>query len=337
MPTTAPTSTMTAKERFYATLEGQPRDRAPVTPIVMQWAADFIGRTYREYYLDGGVLAEAQVAVAREFHTDWVSVMSDPWCESSAYGMTFDYPEDATGVPRDHLVHSLDEAKQLPPLDLDDERVQCRLRCIRDEVAAVGHTHPVVGWVEGPIAQYADLRGIQSAMMDLLDDVSGFHAVAEHLVSEAIRFSAVQVEAGADVIGVGDAAASIVGPQLYRDAVLPWEQKLIAGLHGLGAKVKLHICGDLKPILADVVTTGADIIDLDSMVPIADARAASSDQVFAGNFDPAAVLLNGSPRDVRAAAERCLAEGGERFMLQPGCEVPHGTPMDNMRAFCPGA
>ena len=35
-----------------------------MTPIVMQWAAEFIGKTYRAYYLDGDVLADAQIAVA---------------------------------------------------------------------------------------------------------------------------------------------------------------------------------------------------------------------------------------------------------------------------------
>ena len=38
---------------------------------------------------------------------------------------------------------------------------------------------------------------------------------------------------------------------------------------------------------------------------------------------------------VAAAALRCLAEGGERFILQPGCEVPPATPEANVRAFCP--
>ena len=48
---------MLPKERIQATLAGLPRDRAPVTPIFMAWAGNFIGRTYRDYYLDGDVLA----------------------------------------------------------------------------------------------------------------------------------------------------------------------------------------------------------------------------------------------------------------------------------------
>ena len=54
-----------------------------------------------------------------------------------------------------------------------------------------------------------------------------------------------------------------------------------------------------------------------------------------GNFDPVGVLMQGKPQDVADAARRCLAEGGERFILQPGCEVPPATPAENVRAFCP--
>lgn len=327
---------MTPKQRFHATIRGEPRDRAPVTPIVMQWAAEYIGKTYREYYLDGNVLAEAQIAVARELNTDWVSVMSDPWCEASGYGMTFDYPNDGVGVPRNRVIETLDDARRLPPLDLDDERPRSRLRCIERESAEVGDAYPVCGWVEGPIAEYTDLRGLEVAMVDLLDEPEAFHAAAEHLVAEAVRFAEAQIDAGADVIGIGDAAASIVGPQLYRDLVLPWEQRLIRKIHEAGGVVKLHICGDLKPILADVVRTGADVIDLDWMVPIAMAREVAGDeQTFAGNFDPANVLLYGQPEAIAAAARGCLEAGGHRFMLQPGCEVPHGTPLEHLRAFCP--
>ena len=327
---------MTPKERFYATVRGEPRDRAPVTPIVMQWAADYIGRSYRDYYLDGDVLADAQIAVANALNTDWVSVMSDPWCESSSYGMDFDYPADGVGVPRNRVIESLDDAGRLPPLNLDDERPRGRLRCIEREVTEVGDAFPVCGWVEGPIAQYTDLRGLEVAMVDLLDEPDAFHAAAEHLVAQAVRFARVQIDAGADVIGIGDAAASIVGPQLYHDLVLPWEQRLIRHIHDAGALVKLHICGDLKPILRDVVQTGADVIDLDWMVPVSLAREiAGREQTFAGNFDPAGVLLYGTPETIADAARECLNAGGHRFMLQPGCEVPHGTPVDHMKAFCP--
>lgn len=68
---------MTSKERIYAVLHGRPYDRPAVTPIFMAWAARFIGRPYRDYYLDGDVLVQAQLAVVEEFNLDQIGDIID--------------------------------------------------------------------------------------------------------------------------------------------------------------------------------------------------------------------------------------------------------------------
>jgi uroporphyrinogen decarboxylase len=82
--------------------------------------------------------------------------------------------------------------------------------------------------------------------------------------------------------------------------------------------------------------TGCDVLDVDWMVPLDEARTAIGPAVtLAGNFDPSAVLLQGTPAEVADAARKNIELGGRRFILQPGCEVPPGTPEENIRAFCP--
>ncbi|MGB2822511.1 MAG: uroporphyrinogen decarboxylase family protein [Phycisphaerae bacterium] len=328
---------MTSKQRYLAAIGGQGRDRAPVTPIFMAWAAHYVGRSYRDFYLDGDVLVEAQLAVIRAFGVDQISAISDPWRESSAYGMEFDYPPEGVGRPRGHVLETAEDFEKLGPLDFDAApRVRQRIESVARMAAEVGETHSVLGWVEGPMAQYADLRGMETAMIDLIDAPEMFARAAEVLVDNGVEFARRQIAAGADTVGVGDAAASLIGPGLYRQHVLPWEKRLFAGIHEAGGLVKLHICGNINEILADAATTGADVIDLDWMVPVGRSREVVGPEVcLCGNFDPAAVLLRGSPEDVADAARKCIADGGDRFILQPGCEVPPDTPEENIRAFCP--
>ena len=109
---------MTPKERIYATLKGEAVDRPAVAPIFMAWAAHYIGRTYREYYLDAAVLAESQIAVTRDFNIDQISAISDPWRETSAYGVEFEYPEEGVGKPKTRLIQSPDDVKKLGQIAL---------------------------------------------------------------------------------------------------------------------------------------------------------------------------------------------------------------------------
>ncbi len=329
---------MTPKERYLAAVRGENRDRVPVTPIFMQWAAEHIGRTYREYYLDCRVMADSQFAVTEQFHLDQISSISDPWREASAYGMTFDWPDDGVGKPHAHFLQSpadVDNLERFDPMQRD--RTRDRIEAVALYAEKRGQTHSVLGWVEGPVAEYADLRGVQDTMMDFLDAPEAFEKAAPILVDNAIEFARAQIERGAETVGVGDAAGSLIGPALYREHVLPWEKKLIDAIHELGAIVKLHICGNTFNIVEDMAATGADILDLDWMVPLAESRAKVGPEVcLAGNFDPSAILLRGTPEAVADAARKCIADGGDRFLLQPGCEVPPKTPVENIAAFCPG-
>ena len=328
---------MTPKERIYAILNGDTYDRPAVTPIFMAWAANFIGHTYRDYYLDGDVLVRAQLAVVRAFNLDQASAISDPWREASAYGMEFEYPPEGVGRPKEVLIKTHEDISRVRQLDIENaERTKQRIESVRKMAAQVGQTHSVLGWVEGPLAEYGDLRGVENAMLDLIDHPEMFASAGEIIVQNAIAFAIAQVKAGADMIGVGDSAASLIAPAMYAELVLPLQQKLFAAIHEAGAAVKLHVCGNISNIVQHMAKSGTDIIDVDWMVPLARARElAGPDVTLCGNFNPAGVLFEGRPEEVAHAAKECLEAVPDKFILTPGCEVPPATPEENIRAFCP--
>ena len=141
-----------------------------------------------------------------------------------------------------------------------------------------------------------------------------------------------------EVVGIGDSAASLISPEMYAELVMPLERKLIAAIHEAGAAAKLHVCGNITNIVQHIAQTGTDIIDVDWMVPLVKARSlAGPDVTLCGNFNPAGVLFEGTPQEVAEAACECLAAMPNRFILMPGCEVPPGTPEQNIRAFCRAA
>jgi len=328
---------MNGRERVLAMLEGRPVDSLPAMPITMMFAAGQIGVKYFDYATDYRVQAEAQVAVAERFDIDHVSVISDPGCEASGLGATLKFfPDQPPAVDEENAL--LKDEVKLARLEVPDPagpgRMQNRAQAVRLMKERVGNDKAVEGWIEGPCAEAADLRGINTLMLDFYDDPAFVRDLFEFIVQMELRFARYQVESGADLIGVGDAAASLVGPKFYDEFVWPYEQKLAGALHAEGIKTRLHICGNTRRILEGMGGLHCSIVDLDSLSPVSEAREKmGSRQALLGNLDPVRVLRDGTPESVYEAVEECHRQAGERFIVGPGCEVPRETPSANLRAM----
>jgi MtaA/CmuA family methyltransferase len=190
-----------------------------------------------------------------------------------------------------------------------------------------------MGWVEGALAEAADLRSVYLTMTDLARRPEWLEELLEICVEVEIAFARMQVQAGAEIIGLGDAVASQISPAMYRRFALPYEQRIFKAVHELGAVTRLHICGNTNRIVTDMVESGADIIDLDWMVDMPSAVRQFGDRVsFLGNVDPVAVMLQGSPETVYRATLDCMKTGGPRCFSGAGCEIPDGIPIENFHA-----
>ena len=84
-------------ERYQAVLQGEPIDHSPRIPILMQYAAEYIGSHYGAFASDHRVLVEANIRCAQEFGFDQVSCISDPYRETEGFGAEIKYHEN--GVP----------------------------------------------------------------------------------------------------------------------------------------------------------------------------------------------------------------------------------------------
>jgi uroporphyrinogen-III decarboxylase len=120
---------------------------------------------------------------------------------------------------------------------------------------------------------------------------------------------------------------------MYRRFGLPYEQRIFAAVRRAGALARLHICGNTSRILADMASSGADIIDIDWMVDMRRAgEVFGQGPAVCGNFDPVAVMLQGAPEEVARATRACMEMGGKRSISAAGCEIPDGAPHANLLA-----
>lgn len=327
---------MNSRERVLAMLGGRAVDCLPVMPITMMFAVDRIGGKYFAYATDYRVLAEAQVRTAEEFDFDHVSAIAETR-EAPDCGAVVEYFEDqppSVVESRALLADKKILARLKVPDPLGGGRMHDRVKGLALLKQRVGSDKIVEGWIEGPCGASADLRGINTLMLDFYDDPAFVRDLFAYVFEVGMCFARAQAEAGADVIGIGDPAASLVGPKLYQEFVWPYEKRMVDGLHALGVRARLHICGNTRSILEGIGSLGCDCIDLDSLTPIVEAREKMGpQQVVLGNLDPVRDLRNGTPESVRAAVADCHHQAGSCFIVGAGCEVPRDTPAANVHAL----
>jgi MtaA/CmuA family methyltransferase len=297
-----------------------------------------IGATYLDDCTDYRVLVEGQIRTASLFDFDHVNTMSDPAREAADCGARVEFFEDQPVAIVESEALLADKSKLLrlrQPDPLGGGRMHNGIQALALYRERVGHNRIIEGWVEGPVAEAADLRGINALMTDFVDDPKFVRDLFDFVLEMELRFAREQVNAGADIVGLGDAAASLLGPDLYNEFAWPYEKRLVDGIHSFGAKVRLHICGNTRKILEGMGKLGCDIVDMDSLAPLEEARAKMGpDQVLLGNLNPVTALRNSTPEAITAAIAECHRQAGRRYIVGAGCEIPRDTPLQNVHALC---
>jgi MtaA/CmuA family methyltransferase len=328
---------MMGRERILAVLAGQKADHIPYMPITMMFAADILGVKYGQYARDHRIMVDAQIKTAELFGFDYVSTISDPAREACDAGAKIQWFEDQPpAIIEDAALFAdmsaLTRVNAANPIA--GGRMEDRIRGVELLRRRAGKELFVEGWVEGPCAESADLRGLNRLMLDFHDEPAFVRELFELTVEAAISFAHLQIEAGADIIGIGDAAASLIGPGLYKEFVWPQEKRLVDAIHARGGRVRLHICGNTRRILDSMGELGCDMVDIDFLVPLEKARSTMGPlQTLAGNLDPVRDICNGTPESITHALEALQQQAGARWVVAAGCEIARGTPHENLRAL----
>ena len=326
---------MNSAERTWARLEGKSVDRIPALPIFMVYAGNLIGRRYDEYCSDHRVLVEGNMALVERYGIDLVSCCCQPFSEAADCGAELEYYDNQPPACRNHLLKEPADLQKLKRPDPHGGGLMTeRIRAIELFAQEVGDTIPIQGWVEGPMAQASDLRGINEVMLETVTEPEFVLDLMDWVTEMEIEFAQAQIAAGATLIGIGDAAASLINPTYYAQEVAPREKKIVDAIHEAGARVRLHICGNIQGKYESIRNLGVDLLDIDYLQTVAEVReGVGPRQCVSGNLDPVRKIKDSTPDQIHADFAQAHEEAGENFILAAGCEVPQETPEENVVAM----
>lgn len=371
---------MTPSERIYLAISGQVPDRVPVFPkIWSDLAAKLTGTEFHDVIQDPliglRVMVEAGLLVGadavRQFHAPprkikqengkvieidktgrrlgeldmdggWATHLDDPedFNFQDPYTMAFHWYWVHFHVP---FIKSVDDAKKIAvPEKSFYEQVGCGdrqrqiFRDYADRIALVGDLNSAT------LSFHVIMRGLTTAMLDLVDNPALVHASMAKGVAIAIERGKFLIDLGHKVLRLNDSTGtmSLVSPQMWRDFVFPHMKQVCDELHGYDAEVRIycHICGDVNPILEDLVEAGLDCIGpLDPMGDMAPSTARQKIGARAslmGGVDTLS-FINKSPQQVEEEAFECIRGGGQHggYILGSGCAIPRATTREHLLAL----
>jgi len=301
--------------------------------VVANHAARLEGFSISEAVTQQDTLARVLYSAYRHYGYDLVMVFSDTMVEAEAMGAQVIIPDDD-----DPFLLEPPRVSSLEPADPDkDGRMPVVLGATRRLKALLDDEAPILTSLKGPFSLASFLHGIDKFLEDLLTDPGRAHEFLRIATDNQVAYAEAIVKAGGiPFIGDPVASGSLVSPEMFREFARPYLEQVIRAVHQSGAKAGLHICGETKALLADMVATRADFLSIDEMDMAQAREKVGENTALMGNVSTR-LMLEGTADQVARASRECLERGGKSLLLSTSCDVPTGAPKENVRAVVTAA
>jgi uroporphyrinogen decarboxylase len=331
------------RQRVISALNGEPVDRLPIAPILHSALAPVFNVELDRYFTDASSMARVLAKGQKHFGLDLIQFSLGVAAEPEALGGEMAFPPGAAPMLKKHPLTDLSDVDRFRVEDIVSRgRFPMYHEAIRKLRRHVGDAAFVVSTLRGPLNVTSQLYGVENTLIALLEEPDAVQRVLDLSVDLTVDLARESLAAGADGLLFGEATASpnFIRPDMYRELLHPAHVRLVKAVRDLGWQhVGWHVCGDIRPIIPDLISTGADWLDVDYQVP-PDAAIALSEQKVAlrGNLDPVSVLFKGQPDHIREATRTLVREtANARWLLGSGCDIPPGTSEANLQAFAHAA
>ena len=188
---------------------------------------------------------------------------------------------------------------------------------------------------------FAMIFGVEQSTYIFYDEPDLARSAMDWLTDVTIAVGTDMIRHGVDVLRIGEATASLLGPAFYRENVLPYHQRMNQAIVEAGGVPVLHICGRTNALLEAVADAGTVALETLTPPPLGDTELSEAKRriggrvCLKGNLDPVHLVGVLGPAEVAEATRRCLeisAPGGG-FILSVADDMIRGTPRANMQAI----
>lgn len=327
-----------AKQDFIACCEGRTPSRMPVLSLGLEFHLRAAGVSQREARLDVDRMVGSQVDAVREYDEDWAFIFPDDYVEFEPLGLNMSDYEDHPTMPTEYLPLARATLNGFRIPDPEREmRLPVHLQMLRSLKARLGDSVLVAGRIAAPFSALALVYGIEALMIGLLAEPDLIRDNIRFFVDHQIAFGRAQLDAGADVLWLGDccAASSFISEEHFAEFACDAAAAVAAPLTAAGGLLIYHNSETAAPYVKRQITLPVCAVNVGEGVSIARLRQELQPSCcLMGNFDPK-LLRDGTPDEIGAAAEAMVCENlpGGRYIFNTGEGVMATTARGNFAAM----
>ncbi|HEV7798432.1 MAG TPA: uroporphyrinogen decarboxylase [Pyrinomonadaceae bacterium] len=321
------------------------REPVPYTPIWLMRQAGRYMQEYREVrarmsFLElcktPSLAAEVTVTAAERLGVDAAIIFADILLIIEPMGLQLEFSKGEGPVIHNPVRAAVD-VKRLREVE-DVEALAFVFEAIRETRSALRGDVPLIGFAGAPftLASYIVEGGASKNYVLtkslMYNDSGAWHAMMSLISRGLIKYLNAQIEAGAQAVQLFDSWVGALGPDDYREYVLPHTREVIRGVTR-GIPV-IHFGTGTAALLELMREAGGEVIGVDWRVRLDEAWARiGHDVAVMGNLDPVALFANTDHLRVQAKSilEQAARRPGHIFNLGHGI-LPE-TPVENVIAL----
>ena len=320
------------------------REPVPYTPIWLMRQAGRYMREYREVRARTSFLelcktpelaAEVTVYAAERLGVDAAIIFADILLILEPMGLDLEFAKGEGPVIHNPVrsasdIARLREVEDVSALDYVYDAIRLTRRALRPDL-------PLIGFAGAPftLASYIIEGGASKDYIYtktlMYSDSGAWHQMMGTIARALVKYLNAQIAAGAQAVQLFDSWVGVLGPDEYREYVLPHTRSVIRNITP-GTPV-IHFGTGTAALLELMREAGGDVIGLDWRVRLDEAWQRLGDLAVMGNLDSIALFSNVDV--VRAQVKRILDQAGGRpgHIFNLGHGILPETPVDNVIAL----
>ena len=304
-------------------------------PVMTYPGLSFTGKQIHDIVIRSKDQYECILALSERYPSIAAMTPMDLSVEAEAFGARIEFKDNEIPTIKERLLSDSSMIQELNIPEIGAARTSEYLKAAKMASEKISDK-PVFGGMIGPYSLAGRLFDISEIMVYILIDPVSSHQLLSKCNSFLKEYALMFKKKGADGIIIAEPAAGLLPENMCEEFSSQYIREIIEYVQDDSFMVILHNCGNTVDLVGSMVLTGAmglhfgNVIDLTDVLPNIPAN-----RLAFGNIDPVSVIKNSTPGRIKSAVATILNKtaGYKNFVLSSGCDIPHGTPQENIDAF----